>query len=409
MSSGFIKRFLRPYKRPVMRLAEAAAFYVQITASIAGSKPKIACNDRPRILVCDDNEPAFDRHAGGARMHEIIKLLADRAEIWFTALRPHDHRKYERELVNSCINILPLWRLRYGLRTLGFQAALVSRVEVGDELMHLVRKHSPSTKVIFDTVDIASVRLAREYGVAGDKSLQRAANKTRRLEAALAADADEVWCVTDADASHMSDLEEAKHIWIIPTIHTPRLSPPPIDGRKGLLFVGGSHRPNADAIRYFAGEIMPRVRSSLPGVEFSVAGSYDARDLRDVAAPDIDLLGYVTDLSDVLDTSRVFVCPLRYGSGMKGKIGEAMAAGLPVVTTSIGAEGMKLVDGETALIRDHPAEFAAAIVTLYNDPQLWQRLSKNGIRHVSDKFSPRAVAVTIDGALRELGVAVDHK
>ena len=89
--------------------------------------------------------------------------------------------------------------------------------------------------------------------------------------------------------------------------------------------------------------------------------------------------------------SRVFVSPLRYGAGMKGKIGQAMAFGLPVVTTSVGAEGMRLLDGETALVADDPASFAAAVVRLYRDDQLWRRLSENGRGHVERHFSGQAV------------------
>lgn len=404
MSYSFVKRILRPCKRPIMRLADVAAFYGQMAASAVKVRSVDACEGRPRILVCDENEPAFDRHAGGARMHGVLKLLVDRADIWFTALRPHDDPRYKHELVKSGIHILPLRRFRYGVRTLGFRAAVVSRVEVGGELIHIIRRYSPATKVIFDTVDIASVRLARESEVTGDARLERSAIEARRVEERLASDADEVWCVTDADASHIHGLADVKRIRIIPTIHTPRPSPPPFDDRVGLLFVGGLHRPNADAVRYFAGEIMPLVRSSTPGVEFSFAGSYDGADIGDVAADDIHLLGYVPDLGGIFDTKRIFVCPLRYGSGMKGKIGEAMAAGLPVITTSIGAEGMRLVDGETALIRDEPAEFAAAIATLYNDRQLWQHINRNSIRHVSANFAPDKVAVKIDEALHDLGM-----
>ena len=391
-----------------MRVAEAGAFYGQIAASAVTSRSEVASSERPRILVCDDNEPAYDRHAGGSRMHEIVRLLTERAEVWFTPLRPHDDTKYRLDLINSGIHLLPLWRFRQGLRTLRFDAALVSRVEVGHELMHLIRRYSPSTKVIFDTVDIASVRLAREYEVTGDASFKRSAAKTRRLEADLADHADEVWCVTEADASHISDLAKIKQLRIVPTIHSPRQSPVTFDDRTGLLFLGGLHRPNADAVRYFTGQIMPLVRRSLTGAAFSIAGRYDPADIGDLADDDVHLIGYIKDLSKLFDASRVFVCPLRYGSGMKGKIGEAMAAGLPVVTTSIGAEGMKLIDGETALIRDDPAEFAAAIITLYNDRQLWEHLSSNAIRHVADNFSPESVAVTIDEALRDLGVTINN-
>jgi glycosyltransferase involved in cell wall biosynthesis len=275
---------------------------------------------------------------------------------------------------------------------------------VAKELVPLIRVYSPTTKVIFDTVDIASVRLRREYEVIGDPEFKAEADKARRSEANLASDADEVWCVTEVDAAYIRALSGVKRVRVVPTIHMPRLSTPGFADRSGLLFVGsGVHRPNADAVRYFGSEFLPIVKASLPSVDFSVAGSYRPAEMNDIG-PDTHLLGYVQDLAHVFDTARVFVCPLRYGSGMKGKIGEALAAGVPVVTTSIGAEGMRLIDAENALIRDDPGEFAAAVVRLYNDRELWEKLRVNGISHVGANFSPQAVDLTIADALNGLGV-----
>src|SRR3954468_21428809 len=120
MSDSVIKRLLRPYKRPVMRVAERVAYYAQLIGPSTQMTSNGVARRRPRILICDENEPAYDLHAGGTRMHEIIKILANRAEVWFTPLRPHDDPKYQREISASGVRMLPLWRLRYGLRSLDF-------------------------------------------------------------------------------------------------------------------------------------------------------------------------------------------------------------------------------------------------------------------------------------------------
>jgi glycosyltransferase involved in cell wall biosynthesis len=101
-------------------------------------------------------------------------------------------------------------------------------------------------------------------------------------------------------------------------------------------------------------------------------------------------VGFVEDVEPCFAASRIFVSPLRYGAGMKGKVGQSMAHGLPVVTTSIGAEGMQLIDGDTALIADAPGDFARAVVRAYQDEALWTRLSTRGRDHIERHFSRTA-------------------
>jgi glycosyltransferase involved in cell wall biosynthesis len=96
----------------------------------------------------------------------------------------------------------------------------------------------------------------------------------------------------------------------------------------------------------------------------------------------------VKDVSPYFDGCRIFVSPLRYGAGMKGKIGQSMSFGLPVVTTTIGAEGIGLRDGENALIADDPGAFANAVVRLYEDEALWNRISRQSVEHIKENYSP---------------------
>jgi glycosyltransferase involved in cell wall biosynthesis len=116
----------------------------------------------------------------------------------------------------------------------------------------------------------------------------------------------------------------------------------------------------------------------------------------------VRVLGYVPDVEPLFARGRVFVAPLRFGAGAKGKIGEALAHSVPVVTTGVGAEGMHLRDGEEVLVADSAAEFAAAVVRLYGDAALWQRLAENGRAHVERHFSPRVVGKVVNDSVRSL-------
>ncbi len=110
-------------------------------------------------------------------------------------------------------------------------------------------------------------------------------------------------------------------------------------------------------------------------------------------------MSHVTRIAPLLDAARVSIAPLRYGAGMKGKVAEALAAGLPVVTTSMGAEGMGLVDGEHLLVGDDVDALADAIVRLSTDDDLWRRLAAAGRARIDERYSPETVAHAVRGVV----------
>ena len=111
--------------------------------------------------------------------------------------------------------------------------------------------------------------------------------------------------------------------------------------------------------------------------------------------------GYIHDVQPHFDKARVFVAPLRYGAGMKGKIGQSMQLGLPVVTTSIGAEGMELTHQKNVLVADKAAEYSEQVLRLYNEPETWEALSKASLEAVA-KFSPQTVQASLSETFAEL-------
>ena len=156
--------------------------------------------------------------------------------------------------------------------------------------------------------------------------------------------------------------------------------------RKDICFIGSyQHPPNIDAAVYFIKNIFPLIQEKLPGIRFLAIGSKPPKELTDMATEQIIVTGFVEDLNPLLDQVRVAVAPLRYGAGIKGKIGTTLSVGLPCVATTIAAEGMELTEGEEILIADQPQDFADAVVGLYDSRELWERLSENGIKF-SDKM-----------------------
>ena len=165
--------------------------------------------------------------------------------------------------------------------------------------------------------------------------------------------------------------------------------------RRHLLFLGSfSNLANRDGLGWFLERVWPRIRKRLPNVEMRLAGSSMPDFLR---APGNGIvgLGHVSHLGRVFAQYRVFVSPIRYGTGIKTKNVAALAHGIPVVTTTIGAEGIGLRDGETVSIADDEESFEEAVVRLYQDDNLWRKRAKASREHMLQNFSPEQLMAKV--------------
>ena len=175
------------------------------------------------------------------------------------------------------------------------------------------------------------------------------------------------------------------------------------------MFIGGyEHPPNVDAVLYFVNEVLPLIRQQEPGIKFYVVGSKPPASLKQIADNDVIVTGYVEDLSAYMEGCRLSVVPLRYGAGIKGKVGFSLSYGVPCVVTQVGAEAMELESGREVLIADSPRDFAAAVIRLYRDKLLWETLSQNGIDYVRRHYSFAAGRCRVAGMLGNLGVKPFH-
>jgi glycosyltransferase involved in cell wall biosynthesis len=143
-----------------------------------------------------------------------------------------------------------------------------------------------------------------------------------------------------------------------------------------------------DAVVYFVREIWPLAKSKLPsGAKFLVIGPDAPAALSSLVSEDVVLTGHLPSLDEVMDSCRLSVAPLRYGAGIKGKLVKSLADGLPAVASSIAVEGMGLTHGKEVLVSDDPADFAAEVVRLYSDPDLWQSIQAAGYNFIKERYS----------------------
>jgi polysaccharide biosynthesis protein PslH len=204
--------------------------------------------------------------------------------------------------------------------------------------------------------------------------------------------------VTGANGSHKG------HISVIPIAVNADLLQPVRRKEKSLkiLTLGTLHYPpNADGIRWFASEVFPLVRARVPDVNLTIVGKNPPKEIQQFSydAPEaVRVTGYVPDLDPYFEEAALVVVPVRAGGGMRVRILEAFARGMPMVTTTIGLEGIDAIPGVDVLVEDTPDQFADAVVRILQDEQLRESLARNGRQLVEQKYDYRVVL----GALQEI-------
>ena len=357
---------------------------------------RIAGRDR-RVLVIDWVVPRPDRDSGSVRMAAMLKVLRSLDyHVTFVSRDGSYDAANAAPLERMGIEVLRqphLGSIEQYLTAEGaeFGHVIVSRRDVATMHMAAVKSLCRDARVIFDTVDLHFLREMRERAVQPGSPVSADFEHNRRQELDLIRMADATLVVSTYERDILNGLLAEADVRVVSNIHESTATPRAFRDRAGLLFVGYfAHTPNADAVRWFVRDVLPLVRLNDPHLRLHVVGSDPPPDILALASDTVQIHGYVPDLEPLFDACRMSVAPLRYGAGVKGKIGQSLALGVPCVTTSIGAEGMGLVDGVNALIADTAADFAAQVERLYQDEALWERLRMGGLHQIEQTMSVNA-------------------
>jgi glycosyltransferase involved in cell wall biosynthesis len=220
------------------------------------------------------------------------------------------------------------------------------------------------------------------------------------------AQADKVLTLTPQGKDKLLDIRPDLDIGVVPHgVDVEHFSySDPEDAEQSVVFVGNYlHYPNVDAVLYFYQEIWPKAKALLPKLKFTIVGHAPPPEIQSLTQDDsITVTGRVDDVTPYIRRGHIFICPVRLGGGFRGKILEAMAVGRPIVSTSLGAEGIPSNDGENIIIADNPEGFAAGIEQLLKNRALYDQIRQEGRKLVEEKYDWAKGVEVLEGILEDM-------
>ena len=351
------------------------------------------------LLYVDHYLPHYNQDAGSKATLQYLKILSENnIQVHFVGDNFYDYpdTPYLDTLQQMGIEVLhgnwyaehfKEWFEHHGKY---FDYAVLSRPHIAVKYVDVIRKNSDA-KIIYMGHDLHFLREQREYRIKGDPKYLESSKKWQETEMDLIERSDVSYFFSTVEKQEILKIDKNASVDVVPLYiyDTFKKITVPSQERQDIMFVGGfAHSPNVDAMLWFVNEVWPKVLKALPDLKFYIIGSKAPDEILALASDSVIVTGYIDD--DTLDAfyekCKVVVAPLRYGAGIKGKIVDALYKGMPLVTTSIGAEG--LLDSEdTMMIADKPKKFAKSVIELYSNDTLADSYAKKALKYCKKYFS----------------------
>jgi glycosyltransferase involved in cell wall biosynthesis len=349
------------------------------------------------LLFVDYEVPHFDLYAGSRTNFMYLEVLSKMdLQVKFM---PADFRRVEP--YSSALNELGIetldgdwyrdnWEAWLKQNSRAIDYVFIHRPDPAAKFIPAVREHT-NAAIIYQCHDLHYLRLRRKAEIENDASILVEANISEKKEDSVFSNSDVLLTFSHVEEKYLRDKFPGKRIMTVPLFFYDEVPEVNRDfsQRRDLLFVGScAHTPNRDAIAWFCSEIFPLIQAKVPGVALNVVGSDPAEDIMALNSESIRILGRVSEekLADLYKSARMMVVPLRFGAGVKGKVIEALYNGVPLVSTTIGLEGINGID-HFATSRDTPEDFAAEVVSSYTAVKKLEELSRRGSKYVEDNFT----------------------
>lgn len=372
-----------------------------------GSEPVDMDFAAARALVIDEQIPRAERDAGSiAILSHMRALSALGYAVTFAAFQGMSQtaelkRLAEAEGVTVCGK--PHYSCVEDILTRqagGFDLVYLHRLETAERYLKLARAHMPKARVVYSVADLHNLRLARQAHVEKRPELLSRARGMASGELAVASQADLVITHSRVEAEILQKRLGPHRLRVVPFAAGERKATGPFGDRQGVAFVGGfGHSPNSDAVYWLVREILPRVWSRVPALVCKIAGHGWLPNCLPGLDPRVEIIGPVEDLDALFATVRLTVAPLRFGAGVKGKVLESFAAGLPCVMTEIASEGLPLVGSLIELVGRDAEDLAARILRFHEDEAANRDIGARARALVRDCFRQNCVVESLRAAL----------
>jgi glycosyltransferase involved in cell wall biosynthesis len=370
-----------------------------------------------RILVIDDRVPHYDRGSGDPRMAKLLEELVGfwpDARITLLAADGHDAERYAEPLLERGIEVVTFvdWGSWFDQRLFHYSLAIVSRAQNADRFGELLRWTQRQALRVFDTEALTFRRLERQAGLVESREeqarIEAEAARLHQVEVQAVYDADAVFCVSPEEEAFVQQVAPGKLTFVLPGYVEAADRPPGFDERRDLVFFGGflagAGSPNEDALLYLVKEVLPAFWELEPDAVLHVVGADVTPAVRGLEGPRVNVVGFVEDPREWLDRARVHLNPMRFGAGVKQKFLDTMAAGLPLVTTTVGAEGLVLGRLTPLVVADEPADLARLAHSVYADRAAWETVQAGVLDLARSRFDRATFQQTLLEAMSHLGL-----
>jgi O-antigen biosynthesis protein len=360
-----------------------------------------------RAYFIDDSIPTPDQDAGSNAAVEHMRTLIDMG--YKVTFLPADNMSridpYTQRLQKigiECLHHPWFWSVEEVFRKARHKPDLVylHRYTNASKYATMVRRYFPDCRIVYNVADLHFLRMERQAEVETGTITQTQVLQQRRAELGAMMNVDCTIVHSSVEAAMLHAADPTLTLEVVPWTVRPRPTTLPFAQRAGLAFVGGfGHPPNVDAVRYLLDDIHPVLRRMLPGSVTYLIGSKMPEHMMNMRVPGVVPVGFVPVLAEILHKVRLTVVPLRYGAGIKGKVLESFAHGLPCVMSEVAAEGLDLPDDLAWLVATTPAEFADKIARVHEDEAFNRALSASGLAYIESRYSAAAVKEALRAAV----------
>lgn len=354
---------------------------------------KLNLNKKENIIYMTPEWPNYDKSSGGLRSFEIIKILNKKFNVYYFTTDLSE-QKYKKKLEEIGIKVFNnnIEKNLAKLKNVNFEYAISCWWYMSEAYFDLLKSNFPNIKIITDSVDVHWIR--EERGGISDK-------KRKEREKRIYEKSDCVIVVTKEDEEFIEKECNVKNIKLISNIHKEKFKS--FKNGNDIMFLGGfSHTPNIDAaIRSY--DIFNKfTKETGISCNLYIVGNNPPDIIKNLNRNNVIVTGYVEDISPYFEKSKVFISPLNWGAGIKGKLCETIMHKVPILTSEIGNEGFGFNNFEECFIAKNDREFVEGLKLIYNlNNESLEKITNNAYKKIKNFISIESAENTIDYILSD--------